>query len=362
MSDSDHRFAAALERLQEHFPANQLSTGESILDQHSHDESWHHAVRPDVVVFAESTGDVCDVVRLASAACVPVVPFGVGSGLEGHVIPVRGGISLDLTRMNRVVEIRPDDFLVCVQPGVTRTQLNAALKPHGLFFPVDPGADATLGGMAATNASGTTTVRYGAMKDNVRQLEVVLADGTVIHTGSLAAKSSSGYHLTPLFVGSEGTLGVITELWLRIYGMPEETRAVLATFPDVGGCVRASTAIIGAGIGVARLEFVEAAFMDAINRFKGTDYEVSDTLLLEFHGSAGGGVARYAAGGRDSARGRLRDAADCRCRRRPQPLVGAPGTVRPWRSWHSTPGAAIWQPTCACRFPASRTRSSTRAR
>ena len=183
----------------------QVSTNLSILEQHSKDESYHLPVLPDVVVFPESTEDVVKVVKYAAAERVPLVPFGVGSGLEGHVVPVKQGISLDLLRMNRIFEVRPDDFLVCVQPGVTRIQLNQELKRYGLFFPVDPGADASLGGMAATNASGTTTVRYGAMKDNVRSLRVVLPSGEVMDTASLAAKSSSGYNLVPtLFLEFHG--------------------------------------------------------------------------------------------------------------------------------------------------------------
>lgn len=264
---------------------DQVSTGTSVLEQHSRDESYHHPVTPDCVVFPENTKDVQEVLRYANERGIPVVPYAVGSSLEGHAVPVNGGISLDVMRMNRVLEVRADDFLVRVEPGVTKEQVNAALRQYGLFFPVDPGADASLGGMAATNASGTTTVRYGAMKENVRALEVVLADGRVIRTGSLAPKSSSGYNLTSLFVGSEGTLGVITELWLRVFGVPEKTIAARITFPDVASTVRASTAMIGTGIRVARLEFVDPVMMEAINHFKHTDYPEHPTLFLEFHGS-----------------------------------------------------------------------------
>lgn len=267
---------------------DQVSTGVSVLEQHSRDESYHHPVKPDCVVFPECTQDVQEVLRYANERGVAVVPYAVGSSLEGHAVPVKAGISMDMMRMNRVLEVRQEDFLVRVQPGVTKEQVNAALRQYGLFFPVDPGADASLGGMAATNASGTTTVRYGAMKENVRALEVVTADGRVIHTGSLAAKSSSGYNLTSLFVGSEGTLGVITELWLRIYGIPEKTIAARITFPDVASTVRASTAMIGTGIRVARLEFVDPVMMEAINHFKHTNYPERPTLFLEFHGSIQG--------------------------------------------------------------------------
>jgi D-lactate dehydrogenase (cytochrome) len=276
---------AIAEDLRELLSPQQVSTSPSVLEQHSHDESYHTPVLPDAVVFPESTEDVVKVIRYAAQYRVPIVPFGMGSALEGHVVPLRGGISLDMTRMNRVLEVRPDDFLVRVQPGVTRVQLNEALGRYGLFFPVDPGADASLGGMAATNASGTTAVRYGAMRDNVRALEVVLPNGEVIRTGSLAVKSSSGYNLTSLFVGSEGTLGVITELWLRIYGIPEHIVAARAEFPDIQACVETSTQIMAAGIPVARVELVEAPYIEAVNRYKGTNFPVVPTLFLEFRGS-----------------------------------------------------------------------------
>lgn len=263
----------------------QVSTSPSVLEQHSHDESYHTPVLPDVVVFPESTEDVVRVVRYAAEHNIAIVPFGMGSALEGHVVPLRRGISLDMTRMNRILEIRPDDFLVRVQPGVTRVQLNEALGRYGLMFPVDPGADASLGGMAATNASGTRAVRYGAMRDNVRALEVVLPSGEVIRTGSLAVKSSSGYNLTGLFVGSEGTLGVITELWLRVYGIPEHSVAIRAQFPDIQACVNTSTQIIAAGIPVTRVELVEAPYIEAVNRYKGTDFPVVPTLFIELSGT-----------------------------------------------------------------------------
>ncbi|MCK9909691.1 FAD-binding protein, partial [Microbacteriaceae bacterium K1510] len=205
--------------------------------------------------------------------------FGVGSSLEGHCIPLKGGISLDFQLMNQVIEIRPKDFLVRVQPGVTRTQLNQALKKHGLFFPVDPGADATLGGMAATNASGTTSVRYGIMRNQVRDLEVVLADGTVIHTGGLAAKSSSGYHLTSLFVGSEGTLGIFTELTLKVYGIPETILAGRATFPSVKAAVDGAISLLSAGISIARVELVDSASIKQVNKHSETDYPEEPTLV-----------------------------------------------------------------------------------
>ncbi|GEO25221.1 2-hydroxy-acid oxidase [Alicyclobacillus acidoterrestris] len=265
--------------------ADQVSDSESILEQHSHDESYHTPVLPDVVVFPESTEDVVAVISYAARQGVAVVPFGAGSSLEGHVIPVSGGISLDMMRMNQVLEVRPDDFLVRVQPGVLKDELNERLGRYGLFFPVDPGSNASLGGMAATNASGTTTVRYGAMRDNVRALEVVLPTGKVIQTSSLAPKSSSGYNITSLFVGSEGTLGVITELWLRVWGIPEQTVAARAVFSDVEHCVRAATAIVGAGIPVVRMELVDGPYIAAVNQYSGSDFPTLPTLFLEFHGN-----------------------------------------------------------------------------
>jgi len=268
--------------------SGQVTVNETVREHHSHDESYHTPVLPDVVVFAEKTADVVQVLEFACEHCIPVVPFGAGTALEGHTVPVKRGISLDLTKMNAILEIRPDDFLAHVEPGVTRTQLNEALKPYGLFFPVDPGADATLGGMAATSASGTTTVHYGAMRDNVRKMAVVLADGRVIETGSLAAKSSSGYNLNHLFIGSEGTLGVITDLWLKLYGLPQKTISARAEFPSVSHCVRASTALMGAGIPVVRLELVSPVMLEAINAYNHTDYRVTPTLFLEFHGNEGG--------------------------------------------------------------------------
>ncbi|MCL6575565.1 FAD-linked oxidase C-terminal domain-containing protein [Kyrpidia sp.] len=263
---------------------DRVTVNETILEHHSHDLTYHAPHLPEAVVFPTDTQEVSRIVRFANENGIPVVPFGVGSSLEGHVIPVRGGITLDLSRMNQILEIRPQDFLVRVQPGVTRSQLNQALRRHGLFFPVDPGADATLGGMAATNASGTNAVRYGAMRGQVLGLEVVLPDGRIIHTGGLSVKSSAGYYLTGLFVGSEGTLGVITEVILRVYGIPEHTAAARAVFPDVESAGRAAVALIGSGMTVGRVELVDAKTIVAVNRFKGTDYLESPTLFLEFGG------------------------------------------------------------------------------
>jgi D-lactate dehydrogenase (cytochrome) len=258
---------------------------ETILRQHSSDESYHSPVLPDVVVYPSSTEEVSSIMSFANEHGIPVVPFGAGSSLEGHCIPVKGGISLNFQEMSQILEIRPDDFLVKVQPGVTRTQLNLALKKHGLFFPVDPGADATIGGMSATNASGTTSVKYGIMRDQVRNLQVVLADGQVIQTGGMAAKSSAGYHLTGMFVGSEGTLGVFTEITLKVYGIPEAVLAARCTFPTVQSAVDAASAVLGSGTGIARIELVDERSIVQVNNNSDTSYTEAPTLFLEFHGN-----------------------------------------------------------------------------
>ena len=240
---------------------------------------------PDAVVFPASREEVVEILRFADGRGVPVVPFGQGSSLEGHTIPVRGGISLDLGMMDEILEVRPDDFVARVQPGVTHGKLNERLKEHGLFFPVDPGWDASLGGMAATNASGTNAVRYGAMRERVLGLEAVLADGTVLRTGGMSMKSSAGYNLTGLFVGSEGTLGVFTELTLRLQPIPEQILAARAVFPSIEAAGRAAVAMIRSGMQIGRLELVDARTIEAVNAFKGTAYAVSPTLFLEFSGS-----------------------------------------------------------------------------
>lgn len=277
-----------VDELRKLLPADQVTTNATVLEQHSKDESYHDPHLPDVVVFPKNSEEVSRVVQFAHQNEIPVVPFGVGSSLEGHPIPYHGGISLDFQLMNQIVEIRPKDFLVRVQPGVTRMQLNKELQKHGLFFSVDPGADATLGGMAANNASGTTAVRYGVMRDQVRSLEVVLSDGRLVTVGSMAAKSSSGYHLTGLFVGSEGTLGVFTELTLRVYGIPEAITAVRAAFPTVKNAMDAAYAVMSAGIPVARIELVDARSMRQVNLHNDTHFSENPTLFLEFHGNEPG--------------------------------------------------------------------------
>jgi D-lactate dehydrogenase (cytochrome) len=262
-----------------------LSTSEAELQRHGRDESYHPVTPPDAVVYPESTDEVAHIARTCHAHGVPMIPFGIGSSLEGHIAAIDGGVSIDLSQMNRVLAVRPDDLDATAQAGVTRRQLNAVLEPQGYFFPVDPGADATLGGMAATRASGTTTVRYGSMRDNVLSLVAVLADGRVIRTAGRAAKSSAGYDLTRLLIGSEGTLGIITELTVRIYGTPEAISAAVCPFPTVEGAVTTVIRTIQLGIPIARAELLDEVAVDAVNRHHGLDYDVTPTLFLEFHGS-----------------------------------------------------------------------------
>ncbi len=265
--------------------ATRVSTGASDRDLHAEDMTFHQPVRPAAVVYPTSTHEVAEVLALAHEEAIPVTPFGAGSSLEGHVIPVAGGISLDLTRMDRIVSLEPGNLLAVVQAGVTRNALNRAAGEHGLQFPVDPGADATLGGMAATNASGTTTVRFGKMRANVLALEAVLPGGHVIHTGSRAPKTSAGYDVTGLLVGSEGTLGVITELTVRLHGIPEHAVAVRISFPSVDAAVRSAVAAVSVGAGVTRLELVDALNMRAINLYSGTSYPEVPCLLVEAAGT-----------------------------------------------------------------------------
>lgn len=274
--------------LRDILPTEQLSDNSTILEHHSKDESYHLPVKPDIVVFPKSKIEISEIMKIAHKYQIPVVPFGAGSSLEGHPIPVLGGISMDFQLMNNIIEIRQNDLLVKVQPGVTRKQLNKVLKKYGLFFPVDPGADATIGGMTSTNASGTTTVKYGAMKDVVRGLEVVLANGEIANIGGLAAKSSSGYNLTPLFVGSEGTLGVFTEITLKVFGIPEATLACRAVFHTVDNAIKAANAMVSAGIPIARVELVDARSIKQVNIHNETMYHEQPTLFMEFHGNEQG--------------------------------------------------------------------------
>ncbi len=264
-----------------------LSVGQADRDHHAQSESFHRAPPPDAVVWPESAEQVAEVLRACSDAGVPVVPWGTGTSLEGHALASRGGVTVDMSRMDRVLEIRAEDMLAVVQPGVTREALNTELRATGLFFPVDPGANASLGGMASTRASGTTAVRYGTMRDNVLGLQVVLADGRIIRTGTRAAKSSAGYDLTGLFVGSEGTLGIITELTLRLHGQPEEVAAAVCAFDSLDHAVECVTATIASGIPMARIEFVDADTARAFNMHSGAALPEAPHLMIEFHGSTG---------------------------------------------------------------------------
>jgi D-lactate dehydrogenase (cytochrome) len=262
-----------------------VSVGDSERELHASDITFHRPHLPDVVVYPTTTHEVAAVLALADERRVPVTPFGAGSSLEGHVIPVAGGISLDLTRMDRVLEISPSDLTTTVQPGVTRSALERAAAEHGLFFPVDPGADATLGGMAATNAAGTTTVRYGKMRDNVLALEAVLPGGRIVRAGSKAPKTSAGYDLLGLLIGSEGTLAVIVELTLRLHGIPEHAVVLRLSFDDLEAACRAATAIVAAGAGVTRVELLDAWTIAAVNAYQGTDYPAGPSLFVEAAGT-----------------------------------------------------------------------------
>lgn len=275
-------------RLLQFLPPEQISTEQAVLEQHGYTAAYHDVQLPDVVVYAKNREEVRQVLMFANEEGIPVIPFGAGTSVEGQITPIHGGICLDLSLMNKIVEVRPQDFIVRVQPGVRKTQLNAELKKYGLFFAVDPGSDASIGGMAATNASGTTTVRYGGMREQVRSIEVVLPSGAIIQTGTLAAKSSAGYNFNGIFIGSEGTLGVFTELTLTVRGLPEAAMAVRASFPSVENAVAGATAIIQAGIPVARMELVDEVAIRAVNRYKNTDYPEVPTLFLEFQGNLQG--------------------------------------------------------------------------
>ena len=268
---------------------DRLSPGSSVLDQHSADEAYTTPARPDAVAFPETAEEVSAVLRICSQYKCPVVPYGIGSSLEGHVVPVQGGITIDTSRMNKVLEIHASDLDAVVEPGVTRTQLNDALRATGLMFTVDPGADAALGGMAATRASGTNTVRYGTMADNVLALEVVLPDGQIIQTGSRARKSSSGYDLTHLFVGSEGTLGIITKLTVKLHGQPEHIAAATCAFPGIEAAVDTVILAIQMGLPMARIELLDEMQMKGMNIYN-PDMVLPEKphLFLEFHGTEAG--------------------------------------------------------------------------
>ena len=276
---------ALIDTLKAHF-GERCSTAMAVREQHGRDESAYTTVPPPAaVVFAQSTEDVAFTVRHAAEHNVPIIPFGVGSSLEGHLLAVQGGISIDLGRMNKVLTVNPEDLTVTVQPGVTRKQLNEEIKSTGLFFPIDPGADASIGGMSATRASGTNAVRYGTMRENVLGLEVVTASGDVIRTGTRARKSSAGYDLTRLMVGSEGTLGVITEVTLKLFPLPEAVSAATCSFPSIEAAVHTTIQIIQMGIPIARVELIDQHAVRMVNAYSKINLPVQPMLLMEFHGS-----------------------------------------------------------------------------
>ncbi len=267
---------------------DRVSTNATVRDTHGKDESWHHPHRPDAVVFPNTTEEVSEVVKICARHKLPVVAYGTGTCLEGNVIPHHGGVVVDLLNLDQVLRVSAEDLDCTVQARVTRKQLNEYIRDQGLFFPIDPGADASLGGMAATRASGTNAVRYGTMRENVLALTVVLADGRIIKTSRRARKSAAGYDLTRVFVGSEGTLGIITEVTLRLYGIPEAMASAVCSFDALSGAVDTVIQTIQLGIPVARIELLDDLEMDAVNKFSKLDYPVKDTLFLEFHGTAAG--------------------------------------------------------------------------
>ncbi len=285
--------AAMLEALKARF-GERCSTAQIVREQHGRDESPIDAPPPEAVVFCESTEDVAAVVKLADRYAVPVIPFGVGSSLEGHLLAVQGGVSIDLSRMNKILSMHAEDLTVTVQAGVTRNQLNNEIRHSGLFFPIDPGADASIGGMSATRASGTNAVRYGTMRENVLGLTVVTPSGEIIHTGTRARKSSAGYDLTRLMVGSEGTLGVMTEITVKLYPLPEAMSAATCTFPSIDAAVRTTIQLIQLGVPIARCELLDRHAVRAVNRHDKLSLTEAPMLLMEFHGSTAS-VAEQAA-------------------------------------------------------------------
>ncbi|MFN4116110.1 MAG: FAD-binding oxidoreductase, partial [Inhella sp.] len=264
---------------------DRLQTGAALRDAHGRDESFYPPAPPDAVLFAESEQDVLAAVAWCHEQRVPLIPFGAGTSLEGHVLAVQGGLCLDLMRMDRILAIHAEDLTVTVQPGVTREALNAALRDQGLFFPIDPGANASLGGMAATRASGTNAVRYGTLRENVLSLRAVLPPGRVVQCGSRAKKSSAGYDLARLLVGSEGTLGVITELTLKLHPLPEAVMAATVQFPSIDAAVQTTIAVIQSGVPIARCELLDANAIRAVNAADQLGLVEASMLLLEFHGS-----------------------------------------------------------------------------
>lgn len=275
------------DQLDDELSGIRYSFSESERAKFSRDESSHLPVEPDVICYPTSTEQIVQIIHFASTHSVPITPYGAGSGLDGAAIPLHKGISLSFEEMNRIIEFSPENLTATVQPGITRKTLNQSINRHGLSFPLDPGADASIGGMAATNASGTTAVRYGVMRDQILDMEVVLANGKVIRTGSLARKSSSGYHLNGLFVGSEGTLGIITKITVKLHGIPEASRAATCQFPTVGECTQAAYQLLASGIQVMRMELVDATSIRQINEHGQLNYPEAHSLFLEFAGSPG---------------------------------------------------------------------------
>ena len=284
---NDGGIATAVGILKQRF-GDQLQTNQSLLEQHSHTMTYIPSQLPDAVIFPNSTEEVQEIVRTCAEYKVPIIPFGTGTSLEGNVNAPAGGISIDMMRMNKVLKVNAEDLDVVLQPGVTRSELNVHLRDQGLFFPIDPGADASLGGMAATRASGTNAVRYGTMRDNVINLTVVMPDGSVVKTGGRARKSSAGYDLTRLMVGSEGTLGVITEMTLRLHGIPENISAGVCQFPTVEDACNTTILAMQSGLPMARIELLDSLMTQIINDYAGLDYAPQPTLFLEFHGTDAG--------------------------------------------------------------------------
>ncbi len=264
---------------------DRLSTSQAMREHHGRDESSYDPMLPDAVVFAQTTEEVAQAVRLCSSHEVPIIPYGTGTSLEGHVLALRGGVTIDLSQMNKVLAVHAEDQTATVQAGVTRKQLNQEIRDTGLFFPIDPGADASLGGMAATRASGTNAVRYGTMRENTLALTVVTSDGRIIKTGTRAKKSSAGYDLTRIFVGSEGTLGIITEVTVRLYPQPEAVSAAVCSFPSTADAVNAVIQTIQMGVPVARVEFLDENSVRSINAHDKLNLPEQPLLLFEFHGS-----------------------------------------------------------------------------
>ncbi len=284
MSLSPQEKEAAIKELKTLLGEN-LSTARAVREHHGKDESWHPPSPPDAVCYPHTSHEVSEIIKICAGHSMPIIPFGAGTSLEGQVLATQGGVSVDLSGMASIVAVNPDDLDATVEAGVTRKTLNHHLRDSGLFFPIDPGADATLGGMAATRASGTNAVRYGTMRENVLALTVVLPNGEVIRTSRRARKSAAGYDLTRLFVGSEGTLGIITEVTVRLYGVPEAISAAVVGFPDIDRAVTTVIMTIQLGIPVARIELLDEVQMDAVNKYSNLDYTVQPTLFLEFHGS-----------------------------------------------------------------------------